>query len=124
MCAPSTPSSDAPPVLMAEALDVVATRMLDTPSGTVTVVILRHRSEAPAFEYRLVDAEGRVAASTVTYGVDSMQALLFCLAAAGDHLRAAYPDADFAELGTTSLLVTDLGRDDVWRAAVAMPARG
>lgn len=102
---------------------LVALREFTTDKGPLTLKILAAPDGSPSFEYHFIDERGEVCESLVTYGVDSIQALLFCLTAAGDYLRRYVPTASFADMGVTALLVTDLSAVGEWRAQVTMPAQ-
>ncbi|MCP3427100.1 hypothetical protein NBM05_14040 [Rothia sp. AR01] len=101
---------------------VIAARVFETGSGPLTLHILPTPDETPSMTYRFLDAAGDVVESLTTYGVDTVQALLFCLAAAGDRLRVLDPEASFAQTGVAGLPITELGDPVVWRAVVTMPA--
>lgn len=101
---------------------VVASREFASDSGVLTLRILASADGAPSFAYQLLDHTGEVMESLETYGVDSLQALLFCITAAGDYLQRFVPTASFADLGVTGLLTTDLSVVDEWKAQVSMPA--
>lgn len=102
---------------------LVAVREFSTDEGPLTLHILAGSDGSPSFEYRFVDGSGELRESLVTYGADSVQALLFCITAAGDHLRRYVPTASFADLSVTAMLVTDLSAVGQWRAQVSMPAQ-
>lgn len=101
---------------------VIAARVFETGSGPLTLHILSAPDETPSMTYRFLDAAGDVVESLTTYGVDTVQALLFCLTAAGDRLRAHAPEASFSQTGTAGLPITEFVDPAVWRAVVTMPA--
>ncbi|PDQ34950.1 MAG: hypothetical protein B5766_08635 [Candidatus Lumbricidophila eiseniae] len=101
---------------------VVASREFSTNSGDLTLRILASTEDSPSFEYQFLDQNGEVTESLETYGADSLQALLFCITAAGDYLQRFVPTASFADLGVTALLTTDLSASGEWRAQVSIPA--
>jgi hypothetical protein len=101
---------------------VVARREFRTEDGDLTLQILKGLDSSTSFSYEFLDKNGEVTASLESYGVDSLQALLFCITAAGDYLARYAPTASFADLGVTAVLTTDLTTTDVWRAQVSMPA--
>lgn len=100
---------------------VVATREFTSDSGMLTLRILASADGSPSFGYQFLDHTGEVIESLETSGVDSLQALLFCITAAGDYLRQFVPTASFVDLGGTGLLTTDLSVVDQWKAQVSMP---
>jgi hypothetical protein len=100
---------------------VVARRTFTTDSGVLTLEILRGDDDAPAFAYRFFGEDGGIVETLTTFGVDDLQALLFCVTAAGDYLRRFVPSASFADLGVTGLLTTDLSAPSEWRAQVSIP---
>ncbi|ONI64244.1 hypothetical protein ALI44B_06755 [Leifsonia sp. ALI-44-B] len=102
-------------------LIVVARREFATDSGALTLEILRGDDDAPAFAYRFTGEDGGIVETLTTFGLDDVQALLFCVTAAGDYLRRFVPSASFADLGVTGLLTTDLSASTEWRAQVSIP---
>lgn len=100
---------------------VVASREFATDSGPLTLNILTSADGSPSFRYEFRNEEGETIESLETYGVDSIQALLFCITAAGDYLQRYVPSASFSELGVTALLRTDLSASGEWKAHVSMP---
>lgn len=101
---------------------VIASREFTTDVGGLTLKILASADGSPSCGYQFLDDTGQVTESLEVYGVDSLQALLFCVTAAGDYLQRFVPTASFADLGVTALLTTDLSVSDEWRAHVSMPA--
>lgn len=95
---------------------MIASRTFSTEDGPLTLHILPGTGATPSFEYRFIEVSGEVRASMVTFGADSVQALLFCLTAAGDYLAKFVPSASFADLGITGLLTTDLSENSEWHA--------
>lgn len=102
---------------------IVASRVFSTDSGGLTLNILASTDGSPAFTYEFLDQNGELEESLETFGVDTLQALLFCITAAGDYLKRYEPTASFAELGVTAMLTTDLSASNEWRAEVSMPTR-
>ncbi|GGM35231.1 hypothetical protein [Microbacterium saperdae] len=101
---------------------IVASRLFQTDDGDLTLQILAGGDGSTSFGYQFLNESGEVTESLDTYGADSLQALLFCITAAGDYLQRYVPSASFAELGVTAMLTTDLGAVGEWRAQVSMPA--
>lgn len=101
---------------------VVASREFTTDGGPLTLNILASADGSPSFGYQFLDQNGDMTESLETYGADSLQALLFCITAAGDYLQRFVPSASFADLGETALLTTDLSVSGEWRAQVSLPA--
>jgi hypothetical protein len=99
----------------------IARREFETEDGVVMLSIVTEESEAPAMTYRFSRESGEVFETLTVYGADSTQALLFCLTAAGDYLRARIPSASFARTGSTGLPVTDLTARGEWLARISMP---
>ncbi|WOF21469.1 hypothetical protein N8K70_08645 [Microbacterium betulae] len=89
--------------------------------GTIELRITREDDEVPAFAYTIQNTDGRVDESFTAYGEDDVQALLFCLTAAGDYFARFVPDASFVELGITGLPVTATRAEGEWRAEVVTP---
>jgi hypothetical protein len=100
---------------------IVARREFATNDGALTLEIIQGVDDAPAFEYRFTGEDGVVVETLTAFGVDELQALLFCITAAGDYLRRYVPSASFADLGVTGLLTTDLTTSSEWRAQVSIP---
>lgn len=101
---------------------VIASREFTTNDGPLTLEILASADGSPSFGYQFLNQNGEMTESLETYGVDSLQALLFCITAAGDYLQRFVPSASFADLGATALLTTDLSVSGEWRAQVSLPA--
>lgn len=116
----TTPDVWQAPVAEQERL-VVASREFTTDSGVLTLRILASTDGSPSFAHQFLDQTGEVTEPLETSGVDSLQALLFCITAAGDYLQQFVPTASFADLGVTALLTTDLSVSDEWRAQVSVP---
>ncbi|MFE7846560.1 hypothetical protein ACFUTX_15350 [Microbacterium sp. NPDC057407] len=70
---------------------IVARRDFTTDDGILTLQILTGAGEPPSFEYQFLNEDGTVAAELETFGADSLQALLFCMTAAGDYLDHFVP---------------------------------
>ena len=103
---------------------LVASRVLSTADGDITVVVQRPSSpeiDLSAFEYVITNASCSTVASASFYGVDDVQALLFCLTAVGDYLTRFVPTASFAGLDVTGFPATDLSAKDAWVSSVTIP---
>ncbi|MFV0372507.1 hypothetical protein [Microbacterium sp.] len=101
---------------------IVASRVFQTDSGDLTLQILGGGGDSASFGYQFLDENRAATASLDVHGADSLQALLFCITAAGDYLQRYVPTASFADLGVSALLTTDLEAVGEWRAHVSMPA--
>ncbi|MCT1922013.1 hypothetical protein M3C63_09100 [Brevibacterium luteolum] len=101
---------------------IVATRIVETATGGLTLHFSDTTADIPTCRYDLIDETGVVTDSMEVYGEDSVQALLFAITAAGDYLQRFVPSASFVGLGTHGLLTTDLSAADQWRAHVVLPA--
>lgn len=98
---------------------LIATRRLDTDSGVLTVEFWSTSESNPfAFEYRLIAEDGGLVDSMRFYGEDQVQALLFCLAGAGDYLDRFVSSANWLESGSHALLHTVPGAA-IWQAHTA-----
>jgi hypothetical protein len=99
----------------------IARREFETEDGVVTLSIVTEEGEAPTMSYRFSRDSGEVFETLTVYGADSVQALLFCLTAAGDYLHAHIPSASFAQTGSPGLPITDLTARGEWLAHISMP---
>ncbi|MBF4459384.1 hypothetical protein [Pseudoclavibacter sp. VKM Ac-2867] len=100
---------------------VVATREFETDAGILRLEVIPKGGDAPAFKYRILNSNGDEIESLEVYGADSVQALLFCLTAAGDYLQRYVPSASFFETGVSGLPITDIGAVGEWRARISIP---
>lgn len=103
---------------------LVCQRTLMTNSGNWIVYISKSEdlnSSGESFTYHINDAEGKLVSSAMLHGEDSVQAILFCLTAAGDYISRFAPEASFAGLGAACLPVTDLEAKKEWRASLRIP---
>lgn len=100
----------------------IARREFETEDGVVMLSIVAEEGGAPAMSYRFSRESGEVFETLTVYGADSVQALLFCLTAAGDYLRARIPSASFARTGSAGLPITDVAAWGEWLARISMPA--
>ena len=102
---------------------VAASRTYDTGSGPLTVEFSTPQEVDGLIScaYRFRDSAGQHREETTFFGVDSVQALIFCLTGAGDYLQRFEPTASFAGLPFTGLLATDLTADSMWSATVRLP---
>lgn len=100
----------------------VTQRMFETSEGTLTLTISRQEdSDPPAYAYEITTQSGSEPHSQIIYGADDMQALLLCLAAAGDYVKRFHPDASFLGIPGAGLLETSLDVSGEWRAEATMP---
>ena len=67
----------------------------------MTLEISASTHSAPSATYAFTRSDGSELARVTTFGVDTVQALMFCLTAAGDYLKRYVPSASFAETGVT-----------------------
>ncbi|MFE6736069.1 hypothetical protein [Microbacterium sp. NPDC057650] len=67
------------------------------------------------FEYHLLDSSGQLMTSTALHGADEIQALTFCLAAAGDYIAKFIPSARWGAFDNAKLFVT-VPDTSPWRA--------
>ena len=107
---------------MADQRPVLARREFTSDEGDFVLEFRAGAGPGPSCEFEMRDAAtGLLLETGTTYGVDSLQALLFCITAAGDYLRSFVPSAGFADLGVTGLLTTDLSDLGRWCAQVSIP---
>ena len=96
-------------------------REFATGAGRITLDISVSRRPTPSATYVFADSERAELARLTTYGVDTMQALIFCLTAAGDYVKEYLPSASFAETGVSGLPVTVFDSATSWKAEMSLP---
>lgn len=96
-------------------------REFSTETGRITLGISVSRRPTPSATYVFADSEGTELARLTTYGVDTVQALMFCLTAAGDYVKNYVPSASFAETGVSGLPATVFDSTTSWKAEMSLP---
>lgn len=100
---------------------VVVAREFETDAGVLRLDVIAIVGDVPGFRYRILNGDGDEVESLDVYGADTVQALLFCLTAAGDYLQRYVPSASFFETGVSGLPITDVSAVGEWRAHVSIP---